>query len=209
VLSCVHAADLNHLAAMLRSVRYAPPHSPPATAHLRILRGGSQGSGDQPWIWAEVKLSSDVRTSERHARALARALARPGGTHARARAAARITVFAFALCTAAERALNRGDAGRVHLLRTARRDLRKTSRRNVAPLFAEHKVGCTLLRTREHAARSLTRGARLLRCAATTCARPRTACSARRSCWRRAPALRRMLTPCISWMRCTQARGFC
>jgi hypothetical protein len=80
---------------MLRSVRYAPPHSPPATAHLRILRGGSHD--DLSWIWAEVKLSSDVRTPGRHARALARALARPGGTHARARAAARIAVFAFAL----------------------------------------------------------------------------------------------------------------
>jgi hypothetical protein len=62
VLVSLHPDDRDHLAAVLRAVREAPPNSPPALAHLRARKYPHAACAE--WIWAEYKLLSDVRSSQ-------------------------------------------------------------------------------------------------------------------------------------------------
>lgn len=72
ILESVHAEDRPHLAAMVAAVVTAPPASQPSHAHLRLLRGAPGVRSPSSWIWAEFKLSSDVR-ARRDARRAPRA----------------------------------------------------------------------------------------------------------------------------------------
>lgn len=55
----VHPESRNHLAAMIRAVRDAPPWGSPATATIRA--GWAAGDQEPRWSHIEFKLSSDVR----------------------------------------------------------------------------------------------------------------------------------------------------
>jgi hypothetical protein len=60
----VHPLERAHLSAMMRAVRCAPAHAPPALAHMRALRSPPMDSADasaDDWLWCEIKLSRDVR----------------------------------------------------------------------------------------------------------------------------------------------------
>jgi hypothetical protein len=64
VLDGVHPLERAHLSAMMRAVRCAPAHAPPALAHMRALRSPPCDSADasaDDWLWCEIKLCRDVR----------------------------------------------------------------------------------------------------------------------------------------------------
>ena len=151
ILDWVHPEECNHLAAMVRAVREAPPNSAPAVAHLRVLRKPSHDA--EPWLWAEMKLSSDVRAARPP---------RARGYVLNARPCIALTQH-VALCS----------AGRVPLPRGARRHQRE-GRGGVAARFPAHNEARRANPARGGATQvSLT--APPPRLAATTCARPATA----------------------------------
>jgi hypothetical protein len=79
LVCCTEEDAQQTLRALISAVRAAPPHSAPATA--RVRRRVASASGEDVWVWAEIKLYSEARKALRARRRLHAASPAPALGH--------------------------------------------------------------------------------------------------------------------------------